>query len=148
MLSTSDAGGRPSSAGVTYGVSPSGSTLYVMTRSHLQKARNVVANPRVSLVVPVPRLLLWFLPPATLQLTGRAEVIDWTDREATDVFARFWLGRRIVKGYNSLREHGDTRTVCVRVELDPVINSYLIGTSLWRVRSDMRAGAATVVRPQ
>lgn len=146
MLSTSDTGGRPSSAGVTYGATGDGSTLYVMTRNHLEKARNIAVNPRVALVVPVPRLL-WFLPPATIQLTGHADSIDWTDREATEVFDTFRLGRRILHGYRKLHARGERRTVFVRIALDPVIHTYLVGVSLWRVRTDMRVGASTVVRP-
>src|SRR5215207_5721032 len=81
VLSTVDASGAPDSAGVNYGVSAPGRdlALYVMTRRHLKKARNIAQNPRVSLVVPVPRRLLQFVPPATIQMRGRAEILDWID---------------------------------------------------------------------
>jgi hypothetical protein len=46
--------------------------LYVMTRRHLKKARNIAQSPRVALVVPLPRRFLQFVPPATIQLRGRA----------------------------------------------------------------------------
>jgi general stress protein 26 len=59
LLTVADAG-TSHSAGVTYGVSRPGCTftLYVMTRRHLPKARDVERNPNVSVVVPVMRRLL------------------------------------------------------------------------------------------
>ena len=79
VLSTSDTAGHAASAGVTYGLAPSGAVMYVMTRRHLQKTRNIAANPAVSLVIPVARKLLWPVPPATIQLRGSAELRERTD---------------------------------------------------------------------
>ena len=78
VLSTVDSEGRPDSAAVNYGVSAPGDelALYVMTRRHLRKARNIEGNPRIALVVPLPRRLLWFVPPPTIQLHGWAETLD------------------------------------------------------------------------
>src|SRR5512147_176715 len=47
VLSTADAEGNPHAAGVNYGVSRPGRdfALYVMTRRHLKKARNIAQNP-------------------------------------------------------------------------------------------------------
>jgi nitroimidazol reductase NimA-like FMN-containing flavoprotein (pyridoxamine 5'-phosphate oxidase superfamily) len=60
VISTSDDQGTPHSAGVNYGVTRPDRELaiYVMTRQHLRKARNITQNPNVSLVVPLPRRLL------------------------------------------------------------------------------------------
>lgn len=146
VLSTADATGAPASAGVTYGLTASGSAMFVMTRRHLQKARNIAVNDHVALVVPVPRLLLRQAPPATIQLRGRAEILDWTDAAGREVFTGFWLGRRILTGYQQLHDRGETRICFLRIGLDPVIHTYLVGTSLWRVRSRMEAGAAMVRR--
>ena len=82
VLTTVGEDETPDSAGVNYGVSAPGGelALYVMTRRHLKKARNIARNPRVALVIPLPRRLLWFLPPATIQLPsfrakgGRADL--------------------------------------------------------------------------
>jgi hypothetical protein len=82
--------------------------IYVMTRKHLLKARNIAENPNVSLVVPLTRRFLWFLPPPTIQLHGQAEIVDWTDEEGTDVFRRFWMGRRILKAYRESHCRGET----------------------------------------
>ena len=51
VLSTISKGGKPHSVGVNYGVSEHGRAfvIYVMTRKHLQKARNIAENPNISL---------------------------------------------------------------------------------------------------
>lgn len=108
VLSTSDTAGHPASAGVTYGLTRSGEAMYVMTRRHLQKARNIAANPEVSLVIPVPRRLLWPVPPATLQLHGHAERLDWIDAEARNAFSGFVLGRQIINSYRELHRRGES----------------------------------------
>ena len=55
VLSPSDTAGHPASTAVTYGLTQSGEVIYVMTRRHLQKLRNIAVNAEVSLVIPVPR---------------------------------------------------------------------------------------------
>lgn len=150
MLATcDDRGGSPHSAGVSYGLSRPGGSLviYVMTRRHLRKARDIVQNPNVSLVVPVMRPLLWFLPPATIQLHGRAEIVDWTDEEGTDVFRRFWMGRRILTGYQKSQDRGETRICFLKITPDPEIHTYMVGATVWQVRRRMESGSATVVIP-
>ena len=150
VLSTSGADGKPHAAGVNYGVSPPGVdfVIYVMTRRHLLKARNIAANPQVSLVVPLARRLLWFVPPPTIQVHGVAEILDWHDQEGTDVFRSFWIGRRILKGYKDFRRRGETRICFLRITPDPVIHTYMVGAGVWRVRRRMESGAAKVVDPR
>jgi hypothetical protein len=149
VLSTVDGLGQPDSAGVSYGVSPPGSplALYVMTRRHLKKARNIARNPRVSLVVPLPRRVFGFVPPATIQLKGRAEILDWTDPAGTDVFRRFWVGRRILGAYEQSRRRGETRVCFLKITLDPVVRTYAVGYAVWDLRRRMESAAATVRIP-
>lgn len=149
VLSTVGDDGRPASAGVNYGISRPGHELaiYIMTRSHLQKTRNIARNPNVSLVVPLSRRLLWFLPPPTIQLHGRAEMLDWTDAEGTEVFQHFWIGRRILASYQASYSRGERRICFVRITLDPVISTYLVGVGIWQLRRHMEAGAAKVRIP-
>ncbi len=149
VLSTVGDDGRPYSAGVNYGVSRPGSDLaiYVMTRRHLQKARNIARNPNVALVAPLTRRLLWFLPPPTIQLHGRAEILDWTDAEGTRIFRRFWVGRRILAAYQEAHRRGERRICFVKITPDPVIATYMLGVSVWELRRHMEAGAATVIIP-
>ena len=149
VLSTVGEGSKPHSAGVSYGVSRPGRgvVISVMTRKHLQKARNIAHNPNVSLVVPLARRLLWFLPPPTIQLQGRAEIVDWTDEEGTDVFRRFWLGRRILDAYQESHRRGETRICFLKIMPDPEISTYMVGCSIWQLRSRMESGVAKVVIP-
>lgn len=123
VLSTTDTTGSPASAGITYGVSDSGTTIYVMTRRHLQKARNIAVNPRVSVVIPRSRRMLWFVPPATIQLCGNADILDWRDPHGVCAFSRFWLGRQILRSYLSLYRRGDNRICFLRITVDPVIHT-------------------------
>lgn len=149
VLSTVDENGIPHSAGVNYGVSRQGRdfALYVMTRRHLKKTRNIEQNPNVSLVIPVTRRLVWFLPPPTIQLHGTAEILDWTDAEGTEVFQHFWMGRRILKAYNESHRGGETRICFLKITPDPVIATYMVGYSIWEVRKHMEAASARVVIP-
>ena len=149
VLSTISRESKPHSVGVNYGVSrpDRALVLYVMTRTHLQTARNIAQNPYVSLVVTLTRRLLWFLPPPTIQIHGRAEIRDWTDEEGRDVFRRFWIGRRILAAYQEFRRRGETRICVLRITPDPVIHTYMVGRSIWQLRRRMESGGATVVIP-
>ena len=118
-----------------------------MTRRHLQKARNIARDPHVSLVVPLTRRLLWFLPPPTIQLHGRAEIVDWTDEAGTDVFRRFWMGRRILEAYHESHRRGETRICFLKITPDPVVSTYMVGCGIWELRTRMESGAAKVVIP-
>ena len=118
-----------------------------MTRRHLAKARDIAQNPRVALVVPLPRRLLWFVPPATIQLRGRAEILDWSDPEGTEVFRRSWLGRRILAAYARSRRRGETRVCFLRITPDPIAHTYGVGRSVWALRRRMEAAAGKVVLP-
>lgn len=146
ILSTVDGQGRPSSAGVNYGVSERGGevALYVMTRRQLKKARNIAQNPQVSLVVPLHRRVLRFVPPETIQLHGQAEILDWTDADGTDVFRGFWMGRQILGAYEKSRRKGETGVCFLRITLDPVIRTYGVGRSIWSIRRHMEAAAVKV----
>jgi Pyridoxamine 5'-phosphate oxidase len=147
VLSTADEEGRPDSAGVNYGISVTGSgpVIYVMTRRHLRKARNIARNPNVALVVPLSRRLLWFLPPATIQLRGRAELVEWSDEVGTAVFRTFWVGRRILDAYSASRRRGDDRVCFIKITPDPLVRTYMVGYGIWELRNRMEAGAASVI---
>src|SRR5215207_6311732 len=128
-LSTVADDGTPHAAGVTYGTAyaAEGLVLYVMTRRHLRKARDIVRRSQVALVVPIERRFLRFLPPATIQLHGRAEILDWADEAGTNIFRGFWLGRRILKAYRASHRRGETRMCFLKIIVDPVITTYMVG---------------------
>lgn len=149
LLATVSEDGTPHSAGVNYGVSQPGRelALYVMTRTHLRKARDIARNPQVSLVVPVTRRLLWFLLPPTIQVSGRAEILEWTGPEGTAVFERFWMGRRILKAYRASNRRGENRICFVKIAPDPVVATYMVGYGAWELRSHMESGAGEFIIP-
>ena len=72
--------------------------------------------------------LLWFLPPPTIQLHGQAQIVDWTDEEGTDVFRRFWMGRRILKAYRESHRRGETRICFLKITPDPVVYTTVSGS--------------------
>ncbi len=137
VLSTVAEEGKVDSAGVNYGLARQDDefAFYVMTRAHLKKARNIARNPNVSLVIPLARRLLWFLPPPCIQVSGRAEILEWTNAAGTDAFRRFWMGRRILAMYEDAHRRGETRTCFVKITPDPVISTYMVGFSAWELRS-------------
>jgi hypothetical protein len=145
VLATTGKDGRADSAGVSYGgIIESGRlVLYVMTRRHLRKARDIARQPRISLVIPIRRRLFWFLPPATMQLQGTAELLSQDDPGGARVFRGFFLGRRILAAYRAMQRRGDDRICFLRITLDPTARSYMVGASLWQVIRRMEAGAAT-----
>jgi hypothetical protein len=149
VLSTVSEEKRPHSAGVNYGVARPGRdfAIYVMTRRHLQKARNIAGNPAVSLVVPLMRRVLWLLPPPTIQLHGRAEILDWSDEDGTDVFRHFWMGRRILEAYGAAHRRGETRICFLKITLDPLVSTYMVGYRIWELGRRMESRAAKVVIP-
>jgi general stress protein 26 len=146
VLSTVGRDGAPHSAGVSYGSTRGGDAfaIYVMTRRHLLKARNIQSDPRVSMVIPIARPVLSFLPPATIQLHGRAELLDWDDAAGTRVFEKFWMGRRVLEGYRRAREHGESRVCFVKIIPDPHVRTYMIGYRIWELRRNIEAGSAKV----
>jgi general stress protein 26 len=149
VLSSVGAAGTPHSAGVTYGVSGPGQVLalYVMTRRHLRKARDITENPNVSLVIPLTRRFLWFLPPATIQLHGRAEILDWTYGPGVEAFGRSWLGRRILSAYRASHRRGASRVCFLKITPDPVVHTYMVGVGLREIRRRMESGAGSVRLP-
>jgi hypothetical protein len=145
VLATQSADGTADSAGVSYGATRTRDNivLYVMTRSHLRKARDIAREPNVSLVIPIPRRMLWFVPPATIQLQGSAELLPRDDPVGTAVFRSFYLGRRILAGYRRMYARGERRVCFVKITAEPVVRTYMVGASIWQVMRRMESGAAT-----
>jgi len=80
-------------------------------------------------------------------LHGRAQIVDWTDEEGTDVFRRFWMGRRILEAYQESHRRGETRICFLKIMPDPVAYTYMVGYSIWQLRTRMESGAAKVHIP-
>jgi nitroimidazol reductase NimA-like FMN-containing flavoprotein (pyridoxamine 5'-phosphate oxidase superfamily) len=149
VLSTVTEDGRPYSVAVNYGVSLTGAPfgMYLMTRRHLKKVRNIVENPNVSVVVPMTRRLLWFLPPPSIHFQGTAEILDWKDEVGTRIFESFFMGRQILRKYNAANGRGETRICFVRITPNEEIFTYMVGYPVWEMSKRMESGAARVKIP-
>ena len=97
--------------------------------------------------MPVPRRLLWFVPPATIQLRGRAELLDGGDPVGTAVFRGFWIGRQILRAYDASRRRGETRVCFLKITPDPEVRTYMVGSGVLEIRRRMESGAGRVVLP-
>jgi hypothetical protein len=75
------------------------------------------------------------------------EIVDWTDEEGTDVFRRFWMGRRILEAYQESHRRGETRICFLKITPDPVVSTYMVGYGVWELRKRMESGATKVVIP-
>ena len=147
VLSTVDEHGFPHAAGVDYGVSLFGDAIYVMTRRHLKKARNIAANPHVALTIPLMRRILWFLPPPSIQFQATAEILDRTDEGGVETFRTFFLGRQILKMYDDFVRRGETRVCFLRITPSTEISTYMVGQSIWRTIRRMESGVVKVRVP-
>ena len=147
VLSTADDQGRPQAAGVVYAVSPHGAEIYVMTRRHLMKARNISSNRNVSLVVPLVRRLLWFLPPPCVQFQGTAEILDRTHPDGNRAFESFLLGRTIMNMYREFERRGETRVCFLRIKLGPIMFAYAVGRPIWQLIDRMEGGLVKIEVP-
>jgi hypothetical protein len=147
VLGTADAQGKPHAVGVEYAVSLSGLRVYVMTRRHLKKSRNVAANPNVSFVVPLTRRFLWFLPSSCIQFDGTAEVLDRNDAEGIESFEAFLTRRTILRMYEKFERRGETRVCFLRITPGQVISTYAVEHSVWSLIVRMEAGMETIKVP-
>jgi pyridoxamine 5'-phosphate oxidase-like protein len=147
VLGTADAHGRPHAAGVEYAVSRCGTHLYVMTRRHLTKAKNIATNPHVSFVVPLTRRILWALPPPCIQFRGTAEILDRRDADGIESFRGFVVGRKILDMYEEFERRGEIRVCFLRIRFGSVVSAYGVGQSLWSLVRRMESGLETVEVP-
>ncbi len=135
LLSTVSPAGFPHAAGVQYDavVPPGGGAadvrLYVHTMGASRKARNVAADDRVAVVIPVRKLPVG--PPFTVQFQGRAEVLAMDDPEITDHLA---AGR--LKAVSSHGELDEPDGCYLRIVPNRVIHTYGIGVSAIGVARD------------
>jgi nitroimidazol reductase NimA-like FMN-containing flavoprotein (pyridoxamine 5'-phosphate oxidase superfamily) len=146
VLSTVSRTGRAQSSGVLYGVSPPGAPfgIYVISGRNHAKVRNIAANPNVSLIVPLFRRVLCFVPPACIQIHGTAEVLEATDELAQQTFRTSYALRTIP--YLDSANHGNA--CFVRIQPDPLINTYGVGFSARQFRKHWADAGARVHIPQ
>ena len=111
------------------------------------KARNIAANRNVSVVVPLVRRVLWFLPPPSIQFQGTAEVLDRTDPGGEQAFESFFLGRTITKMYREFERRGETRVCFLRIKPGPVMFAYAVGSPIWQLIDRMEGGLVKIEVP-
>jgi general stress protein 26 len=127
VLSTVSPAGHPHAAGVSYCAVDE--RLYVNTHRASRKARNVAADGRVGLVVPVRRLPVG--PPFNVQFQGTAALLAQDDPEITTLLARGELGGIVSHG-----ELDEPDGCFLRIEPTRRIHTYGIGVSVLAVARD------------
>lgn len=136
-LSTVSDAGFPHAAGVIY--VPVGDELYVHTMASSRKARNIAADGRVGVVIPVRKLPVG--PPYTVQFQARAEVLAMDDTAVTPLIEDGSL--------KAITSHGelDMPDGCfLRIRPRGVVHTYGIGVSTLAVAKDPISNGPRSVR--
>ena len=135
-LSTVSEAGFPHAAGVVY--VPIGDELYIHTMRSSRKARNVSANGRVGVVIPVRRLPVG--PPFTVQFQGRAQLLAMDDPEVVGHVESGALKR--ITGHGEL---GEPDGCFLRICMTGAVHTYGIGVSALAVAKDpLHNGARSI----
>ncbi len=145
ILGTVTPKGAPHATCVLYGVSPPEEklALYVVTERHYRKTRNVLADPHVWFVVPVPHAILRFVPPSCIQFPGAADV-----RSLDDPVGRAAFGQdRILRMSIEQAERDEYDAVFLRVRPGKRVFGYGLGISLLELRRDVGKGPFTTIVP-
>ncbi|NNE96198.1 MAG: hypothetical protein HKN24_09245 [Acidimicrobiales bacterium] len=135
MLSTVSPAGWPHAAGVLYELE--GDSLFINTLSHSRKGRNMAANPKVGVSIPIRRLPVG--PPSSVQFQGTAELLA-TDHPTIQALVADGKLR-------SLTRHGELHlpgSVFVRITLPRRLLTYGLGMPLRSLIKDPLAAAGSV----
>lgn len=135
MLATSSAANVPHVVGVVY--VQVGRLVYVSTLTTSVKARNVLANSRVAICVPVRRFPVG--PPFHVAFQGRAELCAPQDSRITRLLEQRRL--RPITSHGEL-EHPDS--VFLIITPGPTVASYGVGVSLRELLRDPLGGTRSV----
>jgi general stress protein 26 len=127
MLATSSEGNRPHVVGVLYAAVER--LLYVSTLQTSVKARNIRANPRVAVCIPVRRFPVG--PPFHVAFQGQAELCSRDDPRV----ARLLEGRRL-KPITSHGELDDPDSCFVIITPGRRVASYGLGMPVRRLLRD------------
>ncbi|MDY7102617.1 MAG: pyridoxamine 5'-phosphate oxidase family protein [Actinomycetota bacterium] len=132
VIATASEANRPHVAGVLY--AEVDGDLYISTMLDSRKAKNLLANPRVSVTVPIRRIP--FGPPSNVQYATTAEVLDL---DHPDVRRHAEAGRlKAITGHGELELDGGC---FIRLAAPKVANTYGIGMSLLKlIRDPLSAG--------
>jgi hypothetical protein len=123
-LATSSAARHPHVAGILY--EAVGTDLWFSTDRSSRKGRNLAANPKVGICIPVRRLPVG--PPSSIQFQGRAQLVGPDDPGLRSLIGAGHLG--------SISGHGELeRPDGCFVRVTPVgpVHTYGLGMSLVRL---------------
>lgn len=126
-LATTSPAGRPHVAGVLYVAD--GTTLYVNTSRGSRKARNVAANQRGFVCIPVRRLPVG--PPSTIQLEATVDVVGSDDPSIVAL-----LERGTLKPITSHGELENPDGCFLRITPTGTLHTYGLGMSIRRLMRD------------
>ena len=129
VLSTVSSAGRPHAAGVVYDTVPGDDALYIHTMRSSRKARNIVDNEHVGVVVSVKRVPM--APPYTVQFQGRADLLEMDDSQIRGLLGAGQLAA--ISGHGALDEPDG---VFVRIRPNRRIHTYGIGVSTLALARD------------
>jgi general stress protein 26 len=127
VLSTVSPAGHPHAAGVSYCAIDE--RLYVNTHRTSRKARNVAADARVGVVIPVRRLPVG--PPFNVQFQGTATLLAQDDPEITTLLAHNELSKIVSHG-----ELDEPDGCFLRIEPTRRVHTYGIGVSIMAIARD------------
>ena len=131
-VATTSAEGWPHAAGVLYALS--GDALYVSTLRDSRKARNIEANPKVAVSVPVRRSPVG--PPSGISFQTTAEVLELDDPRLRDAVTTGDL--KAVTGHGELELPGGC---FLRIALPRKAVTFGIGMSLLSLMRDPMSAA-------
>lgn len=126
-LATSSPITQPHVAGVLYEMV--GTDLWISTIRDSRKVRNIEANERVAVTIPVRRLPVG--PPSTIQFQGTAEVFDSGAPEVTALAESGAI--KSITGHGELALPGGC---FVRITPARRLHTYGLGLSLWKLIRD------------
>jgi hypothetical protein len=133
-LATTSSAHRPHVAAVIYGVA--GEALYVSVHADSVKARNIEANPRVAVCVPIRKLP--FVPPFAIQFQATAALLRVDDPEITALLPG------PLKKVASHTDFDDPRSCFIRITPQRRISTYGLGVPLLQIVRDPTTAMRTV----
>jgi hypothetical protein len=134
-IATASSAHFPHVAGVLYTLV--GDDLYVTMHDDSAKARNLAANPRVAICVPVRKIPIG--PPFAIQFQGRATVFSATDPEIASL-----LETNALKKITTSIDLTDPRNCFVRISPNRRVSSYGLGVPLLQVMRDPVSAMRTI----
>jgi len=138
-LATTSPAGRPHVVGVVYNTVDD--ALYVSTHRDSRKGRNIAANPRVAVTIPVRRIP--FGPPSTISFQTEAELLGVDNTHITELATAGRLDT--ITGHGELESPG---TCFLRIPIPRRVLTYGLGMPLLGfIRDPLNAAGVVELDP-